>query len=61
MEEGQAVLIIQPEMTPVLAMRDAIGWAIEFMGSDGDATDGEITISTRELTDGMEVELQYPE
>jgi hypothetical protein len=61
MKEGQAVLIIQPEMTPVLAVRDVIGWALEFMSGDGDATNGEITISTRELTDGMEVELQYPD
>lgn len=60
MKDGEAVLLIQPEATPVLAIKDQIGWAIEIMGSDGDATDGEITISTRELTDGMEVELQYP-
>lgn len=61
MKDGQAVLIIQPDMAPVLAIKDKIGWAIEFMLSDGEATDGEMTISTRELTDGMEVEIHYPE
>jgi hypothetical protein len=61
MKNGEAILIIQPDMSPVLAIKDQIGWAIEIMGSDGDATNGEITIPTRELTDGMEVELQYPD